>query len=311
MTPLSSIDLNLLRIFDAVMAERNVTRAALALHMTQPAVSNAITRLRARLDDPLFVKVQGGVMPTHRAQSIWPAIRASLQRIADVLDEQHFDPAQSTTAFRFAMSDYVADEVIRPLFLRLQQSGPAMSLHVRPHNIRDAIALLEKGEIDMAAGVFSNFPPNIRTLPLTRLNYVCAMRRDHPILQSAFTLEAFLTCRHLIVSLSGQMSLLDYELAELGIKRAAALTVNHFSLAPRLLMESDLICIVPESVVKGSVYRDSLIGLTPPCPVRQRTVHLVWHERSDGEAPHIWLREQIANVCAAEGLSAGGQSSPL
>ena len=110
---LDAIDLNLLRIFDAVMTERNVTRASHTLHMTQPAVSNAINRLRLTLKDPLFIKVQGGVLPTQRAELLWPPIRDALARIAETLERNEFDPARSEAVFRLAMSDYVADQVIR------------------------------------------------------------------------------------------------------------------------------------------------------------------------------------------------------
>lgn len=300
---LTSMDLNLLRIFDAVMTERNVTRAASALHMTQPAVSNAINRLRLTLKDPLFVKIQGGVLPTQRAELLWPPIRDALARIADTLERNDFDPARSEAVFRMAMSDYVADQVIRPLFVEQQTVAPNVRIHLHPYSLDNAGVLLEKGEVDMAAGVYSNFGSSLRTLPLETLTYVCAMRKGHPLLaQPRFTLDSFLRARHLMVSLLGTPTLIDHELAPHGYKRNVVLTINQFALAPRLLAETDLICVVPLNTVRNSPYSHLLEAVVAPFPFAQRTVNLIWHERSDNIPAHRWLREEILKVCHAQGM---------
>ena len=300
---LTSMDLNLLRIFDAVMTERNVTRAASALHMTQPPVSNAINRLRLTLKDPLFVKIQGGVLPTQRAELLWPPIRDALARIADTLERNDFDPARSEAVFRMAMSDYVADQVIRPLFVEQQTVAPNVRIHLHPYSLDNAGVLLEKGEVDMAAGVYSNFGSSLRTLPLETLTYVCAMRKGHPLLAlPRFTLDSFLRARHLMVSLLGTPTLIDHELAPHGYKRNVVLTINQFALAPRLLAETDLICVVPLNTVRNSPYSHLLEAVEAPFPFAQRTVNLIWHERSDNIPAHRWLREEILKVCQAQGM---------
>jgi len=300
---LAAIDLNLLRIFDSVMTERNVTRAAAALHMTQPAVSNAINRLRLTLKDPLFVKVQGGVLPTQRAELLWPPIRDALASIADTLKHNEFDPARSEAVFRLAMSDYVADQVIRPLFVEQQEVAPNIRIHLHPYSLDNAGVLLEKGEVDMAAGVYSNFGSSLRTLPLETLTYVCAMRKGHPLLaKPRLTLDDFLRARHLVVSLLGSPALIDHELAAHGHKRNAVLTINQFALAPRLLAETDLVCVVPANTVRNSPYSHLLRAVEAPFPFAHRTVNLIWHERSDNLPAHRWLREEILKVCKAQGM---------
>src|SRR5690606_30294995 len=300
---LGAIDLNLLRIFDAVMTDRNVTRAAVLLHMTQPAVSNAINRLRLTLQDPLFVKVPGGVLPTQRAELLWPPIRDALARIADTLKHNEFDPARSEAVFRLAMSDYVADQVIRPLFVEQQQVAPNIRSHLHPYSLDNAGILLEKGEVDMAAGVYSNFGSSLRTLPLETLTYVCAMRKGHPLLaQPRLTLDSFLRARHLMVSLLGSVALIDHELAAHGHRRNVVLASNQFALAPRLLAETDLICVVPANPVRNSPYSHLLEAVQAPFPFAHRTVNLVWHERSDNLPAHRWLREEILKVCKAQGM---------
>lgn len=300
---LGAIDLNLLRIFNAIMTERNVTRAAAALHMTQPAVSNAINRLRLTLKDPLFVKVPGGVLPTQRAELLWPPIRDALARIADTLERNDFDPARSEAVFRLSMSDYVADQVIRPLFVQQQTVAPNIRIHLHPYSLDNAGQMLEKGEVDMAAGVYSNLGSSLRTLPLETLTYVCAMRKGHPLLsQSRLTLDNFLRARHLMVSLLGVSSLVDHELAAHGYRRNVVLTVNQFSLAPRLLAETDLICVLPHNAVRNSPYNHLLEAVEAPFPFAPRTVNLIWHERSDDIPAHRWLREEILTVCQAQGM---------
>ena len=304
---LDAIDLNLLRIFDAVMTERNVTRAAHSLHMTQPAVSNAISRLRVMLKDTLFIKVQGGVLPTQRAELLWPPIRDALARIAETLGRNEFDPAHSEAVFRLSMSDYVADQVIRPLFIEQQLVAPNVRIHLHPYALDNTATMLEKGEVDMAAGVYSNFGSSLRTLPLETLTYVCAMRKGHPLLAlPRLTLDDFLRARHLVVSLLGTAALIDHELAAHGHKRNAVLTVNQFALVPRLLAETDLVCVVPANAVRNSPHSHLLDIVEAPFPLVPRTVNLIWHERTDDLPAHRWLREQLLKVCQAQGMRFNG-----
>lgn len=293
------IDLNLLKVFNAVMAERNVTRAATALHMTQPAVSNALNRLRTALDDPLFVKVQGGVMPTLKAELLWPTVKDVLTRLHDALGDTEFDPFTTQATLRFAMSDFVADQLLPPLTTRLQTDAPNLGIHVRPHGIGNVSSLLDRSEIDIAAGVFSNFVPTLHMLPIIRLQYVCVARKGHPSLKGKSHRDAFFQARHLVISLAGNVSLVDQELAAHGIKRDVAMTINQFSLAPRLIAESDLMCIMPEMAIHTSPYHDRLVTFPVPCRIRDRNVSLLWHERVHTDPLHRWVRELIADIFAA------------
>lgn len=216
---IAGMDLNLLRIFDAIMAEHSVTRAATVLHMT-PAVSNALNRLRYVLDDPLFVKTQGGVSPTQRAQLMWPVIRDALARISDVLHKNDFDPAVSEAEFRIAMSDYVASQAVHPLFFSQHLIAPSVRIHLRSFTPETVATQLERGEIDMAVGVCTSLTQSLRTMQLETLQYVCALRKGHPLMDvEKITLEQFLGARHLSVSLHGTAALVDRELAAFGHQR--------------------------------------------------------------------------------------------
>jgi len=292
-----AIDLNLLRIFDAVMSERNMTRASAALHMTQPAVSNAINRLRLTLKDPLFVKIPGGVLPTQRAELLWPPIRDALANIFGALEHDEFDPSRSDAVFRLSMSDHVANQVIRPLFIKQQSIAPSIRIHLRPYSVDNADALLEKGEIDMAIGVYPNFGNTLRALPIKRQNYVCVMRSSHPLLlHSSLELDTFLRARHLSISLQGTATLVDHELAAHGHKRNVVLTVNQFALAPRLLTETDLICVLPDDAIPDTPYSHLLKAVEPPFSFAPRTINLIWHSRSDNLPAHRWLRSEILKI---------------
>ena len=304
---IAGMDLNLLRIFDAIMAERSVTRAATLLHMTQPAVSNALNRLRHAIDDPLFVKTQGGVSPTQRAQLMWPVIRDALERIGDALHKNDFDPAVSGAEFLIAMSDYVASQAVHPLFFAQQLIAPGVRIHLRSFAQETVATQLERGEIDMAAGVYTSFTPSLRTLPLETLQYVCALRKGHPLLQvENISIEQFLGARHLSVSLHGTAALIDRELAAFGFQRNTFLTVNQFSLVPELLAKSDLISIVPVATVSNAPDGDQLAVLDCPFQFQPRTINLIWHERSDNLLAHRWMRDQIVSaVKSRNGAFAG------
>lgn len=289
---LRNFDLNLLRVFDAVMAERNVTKAAATLYMTQPAVSNAINRLRHLLNDPLFLKVHGGVIPTPRAQALWPPLRDSLLRIERTVDTEDFDPASGHAVFRIAASDYIAEHLIMPLLPKLLVAAPRMELHLKPHRITDAVTLLARGEIDFAAGVLANASEHIRAASLDTLEYCGVMRKDHPLGKHPTTVQ-FLSARHVSASLSGGSALVDIELAERGLKRKLALVVNHFGLIPRMCAMTDLVSIVPTRLVIESHYASVLQMVELPFGVRPRNVSLIWHERSDQSSEHRWMREQL------------------
>jgi len=302
--PKHKIDLNLLRVFDAVMSERNVTRASRMLNMTQPAVSNALSRLRYALDDTLFLKTPGGIQPTPKAESIWPALHAALSAIDQAINPAAFDPAQAEATVKIGMSDYVAYQLARPLFARLETRAPGVSIHLRPHTVEDIAKLLDSGFLDLAAGVFSSIhSPSLRSMPIETVPYVCAMRRDHPLATGRLTREKFLQARHLVISLSGRPSVIDRQLEEQGIKRNIGLVINNFSIASRILTETNLIGVFPASTIANSAYRDRLHVANSPVEIRPGTITLVWHARTDDIPLYRWLREEIFSLFGGEGAA--------
>lgn len=292
------IDLNLLVIFDAVMTELNVTRASEQLHMTQPAVSNALKRLRAILNDELLIKVPSGVSPTKKATEIWLTIRDPLSQIRQTIQPSAFEPENSTAIFTLSMADYAASLLIPPIILHLEHSAPNVDMRVIPNTNINAPELLERGEVDIAIGVFPNCGLRFRTHTLLTETYVCAMRYDHPLVKNKLTLEKFAQAKHLLISLTGEANgFVDRVLEEKRLKRRIALTVNQFALAPVVVANSDLICTLATRTAKNCLLKDQL-HLTPlPLDLEPTIIKMMWHERHHQDPAHAWLRSLLIEIC--------------
>ncbi|EAQ26816.1 LysR family transcriptional regulator [Roseovarius sp. 217] len=296
-------DLNLLRIFHVVMLERNMTRAAARLNMTQPSVSNAIQRLREVLADDLFIKVSGGVVPTAKAEAIWPTIRNSIQSLIQTIDPERFEPSVATDSFRIAMSDFVATQLILPVAGPLFNAAPHVSLVLCQNSVDNIVPGLIDGQFDMAAGVIPYKEARIRSILLKTLTYVCAMRKDHPLAKEPLTFADFMAARHLQVSLSGRSGFIDRYLTDRGMFRDIALTIRHYTLAPEILSSTDLIAILPSEVISHSHQYDLLKTTAPPIPVYEDSISLLWHERNDAMPAHRWMRERLIDIVKAQTTS--------
>lgn len=282
MTPhgFHQLDLNLLRVFDEVMAERSLTRAAHKLAITQPAVSNAVRRLRSALGDELLVRHGQGVQPTPRALALWPAVRSALAQLQQTLAPSAFDPASATTTFVLAMADATASTLIPPLYEIIAREAPGVSLRVLPLTTRDPRRLLEAGEADIAVGYFPAVLADLTAREQTgdvvgfasrRLYasaYICVMREGHPLAHRPLTLDNYCQARHMLVSFSGRsFGFIDEALASLGRKRQVVLTVNQFFTAGRVVVESDLLTILPRHFVP-------VTGMAPSLALRELPFHV-------------------------------------
>ena len=306
-----TLDLNLLRVFAAVMVERNVTRAATRLAMTQPAVSNALRRLREALGDELFVTVPSGVLPTAQADAMWPDVRAALDRLSEALDPQAFDPARDERSFSMAMADATAT-VLMPAFIdALMRAQARADVRVLPLSSRDPRAQLEHGSADVAVGFF----PEVATAlaaegprgtvvldPLYTCEYVCVMRREHALARAPeLTLDGYCTARHVRVNFAGRpRGFVDEALAREGRERRVVLTVNQFSTAARVAHESDLLTVLPRSFVAASGLAEGLAVRRFPGLLPAIEVGLLWHRRDARDKAQRWLRETFS--AAARGL---------
>lgn len=310
-TTLRALDLNLLKVFDVVMAERSLTRAAHLLSITQPAVSNSLRRLREALGDELLVRKGRTLEPTPRAQELWPAVRDILQRLQHALAPQVFDPASASTTFVLTMADATAAELMPPLVELITVHAPGVSLRVVPLTTRDPRRLLDEGHADLAIG---HFPAVISDLNaraqageavsflhhrLFQGEYVCVMRRGHPLSKGPLTLKRYCSARHMLVSFSGRAyGFIDQSLNAMGHSRRVVLTVNQFFTAGKIVAHSDLLAVLPRHFVNVTGFADQLVlrdlPLTPPAI----EVDALWHQRLNHSSAHTWLRSQVAFLAA-------------
>jgi DNA-binding transcriptional LysR family regulator len=317
-----TLDLNLLRVFDQVMSERNLTRAARNLAMTQPAVSNALNRLRDALGDKLVTRSGYGVEPTPRALAIWPAIADALRQLEGSITPGDFVAAEATTTFVLAMADATGAELMPGMVEIIERDAPGITVRVLPLTTRDPRPLLDGGEIDLAVGFFPAVLADLTAqaqhggmaaFDHQRLydgRYVCVMREGHPLARGPLTLKRYCAAHHLLVSFSGRpYGFVDEALASLGLKRRVVLTVNQFFTAGRVVSTSDLLTVLPSHFVRVTGIADQLVLRELPFEVPPVHVDALWHRRQGQRSDHAWLRLAIA-ASARKAFGPHGEGAP-
>jgi len=304
-----TLDLNLLRVFDEVMAEKSLTKAARNLSITQPAVSNSLRRLRETLGDDLVRRDGHGIKPTPFALLLWPNVRAALDQLQTGLVPQHFIPSEARNSFVLAMADATAAELMGNLGQALEKHAPNVSIRVLPLTTRDPRNMLNDGLADMALGYFPAVLADLTAkaqsgeavaFAYQRLydgEYVCVMRRKHPLAQKNISLEEFCNARHLLVSFSGRpYGFIDEALASIGKQRRVVMTVNQFFTAGRVVVNSDLLTVLPKHFVPVTGIAKELFMCELPFKVPTLHVDAVWHRRKHAQSEHRWLREQLIDI---------------
>lgn len=301
-----SLDLNLLRVFDEVMAERSLTRAAQKLSITQPAVSNAMRRLREVVGDELVVRSGQGVEPTPRALALWPPVREALTQLQESLAPGRFEPASAESTFVLAMADATAATLVPTLVEIIEREAPGISIRVLPLTTRDPRRLLDEEAADMAVGYFPAVLADLTARAQSggvvafesrRLydgEYVCVMRHGHPLAGSPLTLDAYCEARHMLVSFSGRpFGFIDEALASLGRERKVVITVNQFFTAGRVVSGSDLLTVLPRHFVPVTGLADSLVQRALPLDVPAVHVDALWRRRGPQQAAMTWLLQAL------------------
>jgi DNA-binding transcriptional LysR family regulator len=290
----SRLDLNLLVTLEALLAERNVTRAAARLHLSQPAVSAQLNRLRDLFNDPLLLPAHRGMTPTAKALELLPPLRDALDQVRSaVTSHLQFDPATADLTVSIAASDYMQTALVQPLVLRLLQRAPGVRIAVRhmdPHQIDGQLA---RGDVDIGLLMPSEAPPSARLRHLFHERYVLIGRRGHPELQGPLTPRRFARLEQVIVSPAGGAfrSPVDQVLAAHGLQRRVVLSAASFLFVPDLVARSHLVALVPERLVKGRAA--GLQVMECPLPIEGFEISMIWHERNHGHVAQRWLREEI------------------
>ncbi len=294
---LAGVDLNLLVVLDALLAEKHVTRAAARIGLSQSAASHALARLRDLLDDPLLVRgPQGGLVPTARAEALEPALRRALDGLRDVLrGAPSFDPATARRSFRIGAGDYTELVLLPELVARLARDAPGVDLWIVPLP-EDPAAALAAGELDLAIGVWtgSSWPAGFYQRALFDEDFRCVLRKGHPATRQKLTLVRYCELDHLLVAPRGTPgSRVDDILASLGRTRRVVVRVPHFLIAPHVIAASDLVVTIATGLAR--IYAEPLgLALLPtPFDMPGFTVSMAWHERAHADPGHKWLREQL------------------
>ena len=308
-TNFRTLDLNLLRVFDEIMTERSLTRAARKLSITQPAVSNALRRFREAVDDELITRNGQVMVPTPRALAMWPAVREALHQLQEVLTPSTFVPSEANTTFVLAMADATAAKLMPDLMEVMDREAPGVSIRVVPLTTRDPRHLLDLEAADLAIGyfpaVFADLTARAQagetvSFAHQRLysgEYVCVMRRDHPLTGQPLTLDRYCAARHLLVSFSGRpFGFVDQALALLGRERRIVLTVNQFFTAGKVVAHSNLLTVLPRHFVSVTGFADQLVLQELPYPVPTVHIDALWHHRVHRVSAHEWLRATISSL---------------
>lgn len=304
-----SIDLNLLVALDALLAERNVTRAAARLELSQSAMSAALGRLRGLFGDPILLRTAGGMLPTSKGQELVAPVRQVLAEIGRIVRRpERFDPALAERTFTIAASDYVEYAILPRLVDFLEARAPRARLAVRPMDFGGVGRQLEAGDVDLGILGASFAPPTVRSRPLFVERFVCIVRKDHPRVGERLTVDDYCALDHVLVSPSGGAftAPADDALAALGRTRHVRLSVPHFLLVPEILAHSDMIAVLPERLARGHGARYRVFDL--PFELAPISIVAIWHERTQRDAALAWLRQSLADLMG--GPAGAGGASP-
>ena len=294
------MDLNLLRVFEAVFRERHLTRAARVLSVSPSAVSHALRRLREHLDEPLFVREGAKMEPTAMCQRAAPALLDELAQLRSLLDRWgRFEPRESTQTFRIGMSESVEPMLVPGLSPAFFRAAPAASLVSLGFDRADLSRRLASRQMDVAIEIVLATPPQVHHEPLLEDDLCVAVRRGHPLRRGP-TLEQYRGARHVVVSARPSGTVLeDLALAQFGVERRVSVRCRSYATALRLVERSDDLLTIPTRIARD--VGQSLAVLRRPLPVRLPSVHLhvYWHANSDADPSNLWLRNLMHKSVSA------------
>ncbi len=296
---LAGVDLNLLVVFDALMTQQHLTRAAEKIGLSQPATSNALSRLRKLLKDELFIKTSKGMTPTPKAVELAEPIRQVLLQIqTTIYSEPQFVPQTSDRIFRLGMDDYSELVFLPKLLQEIELLAPKVRIQVRSTNWMRSPKLLDADEIDVAIGHCPQWQPWHERQLLYEEHFVCVASSDRFQARKAITLDEYVAASHLLVSPKEDMvGMVDEILREQNRHRHIAMSVPNFLIVPFILINTNLIATLPAQLVKTFVEVWQLYACPLPFKMTGFSVDTLWHSKNDRDPGHLWLRNLMAQLC--------------
>lgn len=297
------IDLNLLVMLDALLRERSVTRAARVMNITQPAMSNALKRLRTLLGDPILVRTASGMQPTARAEQLHHPVRHALAQLESALaPNRAFEAATARRLFTILITDYAASVLLPHIVGVLEAEAPHIALNILSAG-SDAIDQIERGEADFLVNEFARLPANFHQQRLWTDRLACLIRADHPALAAdggRLTLETFLAQRHVLITQTGiGLSQIDEVLADRGLTRTISVLTRHYQLPRELVAHSDMIVALPARIARYQARHLGLAVHEPPIDLPGFEIGIAWGALDHHDVAHRWLRERIIGLARA------------
>jgi len=297
---IGTFDLNLLRALDILIQERNVTRAAKRMGLSQPAMSNVLNRLRDGLGDPVLVRTAAGMIPTPRALELIEPVRQGLRRLESALvTGQAFDPITLHRSFRIAVTDHTAVVMLPELTKILQTEAPSVDIEFVSWVGSDTHRALESGDLDLAVGVgpLDDAPPGLHKTDMFRERFVSFVRKNHPVIKKRLTLKQFIAFPHVLVSpRGGRGGLVDMALDKVGERRRVAVIVPYFAAAPAIVAKTNYILTMSKPVSDRIAKNLPLRRFRVPVKLRTGFWFCCWHERTQQSPEHRWLRERVIRL---------------
>ena len=292
-----AIDLNLLVVFDAVMQERNVTRAGAKVGLSQPAMSHALNRLRYMLKDQLFVRTPEGMVPTPRAEQLAGPLRQALSELQSALEPEAFDPSKAERRFTIAVNNYGAIVVAPPLVCAAALAAPLVQLDLRPSGTLRVFEMLDRGELDLAFGNYTDAGERFGVMPLLSDNLVVMLRSAHPAADGDLNPEALAKLEYLVINSSPiDTRFLDEWLAGHQLRRRIAARVPRLAMA-HILARTDLAVVLSRRIAEAFAATADFVIRELPCPAPVTVNGILWHRRLDNQPAHRWLRDLVQSVC--------------
>ena len=299
---LRRVDLNLLTVFDAVMTEGNITRAAEKIGMSQPAVSTAISRFRHLAGDELFERTGRGLRPTPRARALAGPVRRALNMVVDALEQgDEFDVSLSEREFTLALGDFGELVMLPQLMQTLEAQNSNVSINTLSVTGIDVMKEMHYGNVDLHIWILPVEAGGITCTQIGKTEEVCLVRRDHPTVKKELTLEQYVALKHVVLQMPGDYgpNVIDRELWKHGLKRNHALKVHTMFDVPRVLASTDMVCSVPRSVGRHFARVHELKCVAAPMTTRY-PVFMMWPASAEKDSGHAWLRQTLSEIFAIE-----------
>jgi DNA-binding transcriptional LysR family regulator len=294
---LASIDLKLLVVFDAVMGEHSVSRAAQRLGMSQPAMSNALNRLRFLLKDQLFLRTAEGMRPTARALELGPPITRALRQIQEALEPTQFAPSEAGSEFKLSLSDHATVVVLPRLLPLLQKVAPQVRLRILPKRNSTIQDQLDSGEADFAIGIIPRLPRRFERQDLYEDEYVCMMHRGHPLAGRRMTRAEFMAAEHLALRPLDSASVIDQCLKRHKADRKVVLNVTQYLAVPNTIRKRNLVACMLRTVAEH--FAGGEFQLSPlPFDIEPMKIVLVWSRARTHHPANAWMRQKMVEACA-------------